>query len=106
MANEAIDMIRQAEAWAEETSAGAAAKRGAEEKAANERERQIVEEARARAQAEAKESAEEAGRKADAVVSDGVLAARGEAKKMIAAADGNMNAAVNEIVRGIFEKWQ
>ena len=58
MANEAIDMIRQAEAWAEETSAGAAAKRAAEEKAANERARQIVEEARARAQAEAKESAE------------------------------------------------
>ena len=106
MANEAINTIRQAEADSAAVIADAAVRARDAEKAAAEKARQIALRARADADEVIRRSAEEAGKKADAVIAEGVAKARADAKKAVALYDANMNAAVNEIIRGIFEKWQ
>ena len=106
MANEAINTIRQAEADSAAVIADAAARARDAEKAAAEKARQIALRARADVDEVLRKSAEDAGKKADAVISEGVAKARADAKKAVALSDANMNAAVNEIIRGIFEKWQ
>ena len=49
---------------------------------------------------------EESKRETDAHIDAAQKKARGQAKKIVAAAEENMHTAVNEIIRGIFEKWQ
>lgn len=106
MANDAINTIRQAEADSAAVIADAVARARDAEKSASEKARQIVENSRTEADALLRLAAKEAQDKADAVIADGVAKARADAKKAVAISDGNMNAAVNEIIRGIFEKWQ
>ena len=99
MENEVIEKIKDAEVRAREITADAARHAAA-----------FVTAAREDAQTQARQIALDADAENkkifDIRIDSSHEEARGQAKRMVAAADENMKAAVNEIIREIFKKWQ
>ena len=106
MTNEAIEKIKAAE------SAAASEVADAKRMAAEIRSKAIagveaLERATEKKSAEYARAAEEKSlEKADGIITNGISAARLEAKKMLSDASRRTDEAVDEVIRGIFEKWQ
>lgn len=54
----------------------------------------------------AKKSAEKASEQSENIINEGVDAARADAKRTVATAEANLDEASENIIRGIFAKWQ
>jgi len=103
---EVMEKIRAAEAEAAEITAAAKQKAAQSIAAARAASADKIEEAQKKARQIAAIGEEESKRETDAHIDAAQKKARGQAKKIVAAAEENMHTAVNEIIRGIFEKWQ
>ncbi len=106
MTNEALEKIRAAEKEAADLVAEARRKATEMRNNAEAGAAQAEDEAAKRAAEILKEAEDNAAKKADGIIDSGVTAARMEAKKMASDAAKNTDAAADEIIRGIFEKWQ
>ena len=106
MTNEAIEKIKAAEKAAADLAADAR-KKAAEMRADAEKGAADAQKAATdKAAALLREAEENAAKKADGIIDSGVNSARVEATRMVADAAHNTDAASDEIIRGIFEKWQ
>ncbi len=106
MTNEAIDTIRKTEDEAEACIADARAEAAEKVRSAKLRADEILKEAEAAAAKIAASAEKTAADHADGVIAKGSENARNEAKKAVAAAEPKVEAAADEIIREIFEKWQ
>ena len=104
MENEVIEKIKDAEVRAREITADAA--RHAFVTAARDAASRRIEDAQTQARQIALDADAENKKIFDIRIDSSHEEARGQAKRMVAAADENMKAAVNEIIREIFKKWQ
>ena len=93
--NEAAELVANARKKASELRANAENDSAAAQKAAHDRAALIV-----------RTAEEEAKKKADGIVEKGVASARSDAKKLVFDAALNTDDAAEEIIRGIFAKWQ
>ena len=105
MENEVIEKIKDAEVRAREITADAARHAAAFVTARDAASRRI-EDAQTQARQIALDADAENKKIFDIRIDSSHEEARGQAKRMVAAADENMKAAVNEIIREIFKKWQ
>ena len=106
MTNEAIEKIREAEKNASELIADAK-KKASEIRAGAESGVADTEKALGEMCANSvREMTENAKKKSNRIIDDGVSAARIDAKRLVSEATKNCDAAADEIVRGIMEKWQ
>jgi vacuolar-type H+-ATPase subunit H len=104
--NEVIEKIKDAEARAQEITADAVRQSAASVEAARAAASARMEEAQLQARQIALHAEAENKKIYDMRMDSSREEARGQAKRMVAAADENMKAAVNEIIREIFKKWQ
>ncbi len=106
MENEVIEKIKDAEVRAREITADAARHAAAFVTAARDAASRRIEDAQTQARQIALDADAENKKIFDIRIDSSHEEARGQAKRMVAAADENMKAAVNEIIREIFKKWQ
>lgn len=106
MTSEIMEKIREAETKAAEITANARSEAAQAIAAAQAAASNEIELAQQKARQIAANADEENKRMSDARIDAAREEARTQAKKIVAAAEGNMKAAVNEIIREIFEKWQ
>ncbi len=106
MTSEIMEKIREAETKAAEITASANRKAVQSVTAARAAASDEIEQAQQQARQIAVNADEENKRMSDARIDAAREEARTQAKKIVTAAEGNMKAAVNEIIREIFEKWQ
>lgn len=106
MTNEVLEKIADAEAQARKITADAAHQAAESIATARAAASRRMEEAQLQARQIAVQAEEENKKRSDIQIDAGREEARVQAKKMVAAADENMKAAVNQIIREIFEKWQ
>ena len=104
--NEVMEKITDAEAQARELTADAARQAAESVGAARAAASQRIEEAQLQARQIAAQAEEETRKLSGVRIDAAREEARAQAKSMVAAADENMKAAVNEIIREIFKKWQ
>ena len=106
MADELMEKIRDAEAAAEEIAAEAEREAAAAVAAAKAYAADKLETAEKDVAALLQAAGEENRHRTDEKIDAGRDGARAEAKRLIAAADGNRRAALDKIIQEIFEKWQ
>lgn len=106
MANEILEKITDAEAQAMNIKAEAERQAAQSVAAARAAASEKMESAQLQAHQIAAAADAEHKKMSDACIDASRADARVQAKKIVAAAEENMKAAVNEIIREIFEKWQ